>query len=313
MEHKMSALENKAMIVTLTASMWGAAISDKELADKLTDQHHAEEGTARVRKQLIAKDALKPVKAAIDVAKGIHNRMTLPWSDHGQRLLPVKAHEAYRDLMESAMATVDEQRRLFIDAYTAEIEKARTALGDMFDEDDYPTPKEVGSKFGVTYSIEPVPAAKHFVADIGDDEAERIKKDLERRAQMKLDAAMVSLYERIEQALRRLVDRIGFKEDGSPRPVHATALESLQTLVEAVPNLNLTEDVKLAEIAERLRGLIGRLKIEDLRYGSSKPHVVQQVTERRQMLTSELDDIATAYFGKPPADGAGGSKDGASQ
>ena len=305
----MSALENKAMIVTMTASMWGASVSDKALANTLTHQHRADEGTASVRKQLIGKDALKPVKAAIDLAKFIHNRMTLPWADNGQRLLSVKAHETYRDMMETAMARVDEQRRIFVDAYEAEIERARFALGDMFDENDYPDPKEVGSKFGVTYIIEPVPSAAHFVADIGDEEAERIKADLEQRAQMKLDAAMVALYERIEEALRRLIDRVGFNEDGSPRPVHATALESLQTLVEAVPSLNLTDDPKLNEIARRLRSLVGSLTIDELRYRSSKPHVVEQVSEKRKMMQAELADIATAYFGQTPAKGEGGSNE----
>ena len=290
-------LEKRAMIVNLSASQWGASKNDKDLAVKLTSQHNAKKTAARVRKQLISAEALKPIKTAIDAAKMIHNRMTLPWSDHGERLLPVKMHDRYREAMSEAIDKVDQARKKFLDQYEELIAAAKADLGDMFDETDYPMPGTLGRKFGVSYAIEPVPSAANFIADIGEQDAERIKREIEKRSQAKLDAAMVRLYEQVEESLRRLITRLGIDEDGNPRPIHASALEALKTIADSVPDLNLTDDTRLAEIAERINRALGTVTIDDLRFRSKKLSNIEATTTRRKDLSDELTGIASAYFG----------------
>ena len=298
-----SNLQSKAMIVTLSASMWGAAKNDKDLADTLIEQNDAQEGAARVRKQLLSAESLKPIKSAVDATKSIHNRMTLPWSDNGERLLPVKMHDAYRDAMIAAIDRVDQAVATFIDEYENLIAGARVTLGQMFDENDYPASGTIRQKFGVVYDISPVPTSAHFVADIGDEEAERIKAEIDRRSQAKLDSAMVRLYERVEESTQRLITRLGHDEDGNPRPVHASALDALRSIAESVPSLNLTDDKRLAEIAEKINTALGHVEIDDLRHKSKKMSNIQATTTRRNDLATELSSIASAYFGSPPEAG----------
>ena len=293
----MSALETKAMIVNLNTSVWGASKSDRELARELTDQHDAADGTARVRKQLINAEAIKPVHGAVESAKAIHKQLTLPWSDHGERLLPVKLHDQYKERMQSAIDRVDMAKRKFLDQYEDLIEKAKDELGSMFQEGDYPPSTAIGRKFGVEYEILPVPSANHFIADIGDKEAKRIKADLERRVKIKLDAAIVSLYEQIEESLGRLIERLGRDDDGNPRRIHESALDAIKTLAAAVPNLNLTNDKKLNMIAKRLDKVLSTVAIDDLRFRSRKPGNVEATNRLREDLSTELGSIADAYFG----------------
>ena len=294
-------LQNKAMIVTLSASMWGASKADQELADTLIEQKNAKEGAARVRKQLLSAESLKPIKSAIDSVKSLHNRITLPWSDNGERLLPIKTHDAYKDGMLAAIERVDKAVADFLEKYETLISEARVNLGDMFDEQDYPNPGTIRRKFGVVYDISAVPNSSHFLAEIDEAEAARIKADIDRRTQVKLDAAMVNLYERVEECIRRLITRLGHDEDGNPRPVHASALDALRAIAESVPSLNLTEDRKLAEIAEKINAALGTVEIDDLRYKSKKLSNVQATTARRSDLSKELNSIAMAYFGPDPA------------
>ena len=293
-----TALENKAMIVNLNTSFWGAAKSDAGLAATLIDQFKASEGAARVRKQLISQDALKPVRSAIQAAKQTHKRMTLAWKDNGERLLPVKVLDEYKDKMRDAIAKVDTARTEFGEKYDSLIAQARVDLGGMFDDDDYPASGTVVAKFGVAYEISPVPSASHFVADVGDDEAERIKAEIERQTQARLDAAMVGLYEQIEEALRHLIERLGFDEDGDPKRIHESTLEALQTIADSVPSLNLTNDRRLARMAGEIRKAIKKVGVDDLRYKSKKPKMVAEVTQRREGLATELQKVAEAYFGK---------------
>ena len=201
--------------------------------------------------------------------------------------------------MHGAIEEVEQRRQEFLDRYEELVEKAPDVLGGMFNRDDFPSLSELKRKFGVSYEILPVPSAAHFVADVGDAEAERIRADLERRNQAKLDAAMVHVQEKIEELLRRLIERLGTDEEGNPKKVHESTLESLKEFVDAVPSLNLSDDKRLTEIAARIRKVIGTLTIDDLRYKSKKPAAIEATTRRRHGFSQELDALASMYFGPP--------------
>ena len=294
----MSVLERNAVIAVLSTSQWGASKADKELASTLTAQYDAEDGTASVRKQLIPRDRLKALSGAIQLAKKMHHTMTLPYGDHGDRILPIGQLETYKTTMHAAIESVNVCRKDFIEAYDDGLaEDSLRALGRMGDWADYPTSEELKEKFGVSYEILPVPSAEHFVADVGEEERERIKIELEKRSEVKLNAAMVSIYERIESELRHLITRLGVDETGTPNRLHATALEAIKSLATAVPNLNITRDPKLNEIGSRISEALRTIEIDDLRLRTKKPEVMQHVTETREGLTKELTSIAEAYFG----------------
>ena len=294
----MSALEKNAIVAILSASNWNASKTDKRLADALTAEYEANDGTAKVRKQLIPKEALRDLSRAIQSAKMIHHLLTLPYGDHGDRLLPIKQIQKYKIQMHAAIEEVEIARKEFIEAYDAGLaEESLKGLGRMGDRRDYPSGEELKSKFGVSYELLPVPSASHFIADVGDEERERITADLERRNEAKLNTAMVTLYERIESELRRLIERLGVDENGNPSRIHASALEAIKSLAMAVPDLNLSNDPQLNLIASKIQAAIGTIEIGDLRHRTKKPSVVQHVTETREGLSKELTSIAAAYFG----------------
>ena len=294
-------LESTAMIVRLFTSTWTATKNDPLIAAEVTRQYDAAERAAKVHKRLIDKEALKPVRYAIAAARSWHNQLTLPWGDHGERLLPVNMHDTYVEKMESCMEQVDAARRAFVARYESLITEAQDTLGKMFNEDDYPLPGSITEKFGVRYEISPVPAASNFVANLADEHATRIKADLERRAQIKMDNAMVQLYERVEAGLRRLVERLGVDDKGKPKRIHATALEALQQLADAVPSMNLASDRQLDEISHKIRDLLTGLEIHDLRPKSQKAEVVAAVVQKREKLAGQLEKVALSYFGTEPA------------
>ena len=295
----MSGLETKAMIVKLSTSMWTATKKDAAVSTAVAEQYEADADMAQVLKTLVSRPALKEVRATIDAAKALHNDLTLPWADNGERLLPVKVHARYTETMGDAISKVDEATVKFARGYEALIEKAQGSLGRMFESTDYPPVEVIAGKFGCSYDINPVPAGSHFIANIGDEEAARIKADIERRMQIKMDAAVLRLCERVEESVKHLIDRLGYDEAGSPKRLHKSTLEALQALAAAVPDLNLTEDKRLDEIAARLAKTLGGVTIDDLRYHSNKPAVVAATTQRRAETLKELEEVAGIYFEAP--------------
>ena len=294
-----TSIHERAMIVTLSTSSWAASRTDKNLSKELTDKYHAKADRARVRKQLIDKDAIKDLHGAIIAAKQIHNRSTLPWDDHGGRILPVEQIEKYRESMAVAENAIAEKRRAFCESYVELVAQAREDLGDMFDHMDYPPPQDISRKFGMRFDIDPIPNSAHFIVDLNAEDAAKIKEEIDKRTTAKVEHAMVTLAERIESSLRALIEKLGFDADGNPRRVHASAIDALDAIADSVAVLNLTNDKRLARLAARIKKAIMGLDADEVRYRSRKPAEITAVTKRREELSKNLESIATAYFGKP--------------
>ena len=292
-----SALENKAMIVTLDASFWSAGKTDRDLTDAVTGQYGADSKAATVRKRLINGKALKPISSAIQSVKIAHKHMTLPWDDNGTRILPVEMFAKYRETLDTLIGHVEQATQDFITEYDQHVEASRSALGEMFDISDYPHRAELEQKFGVAYHVAPVPTGRNFVADIGEAEAERMREQIERRTQAKLALAIDSLGDRLEEALVNFVNALGQTEDGKPRRIHQSTLDGLQAVCDAIPALNLTHDSRLNRIANDIREAIEGVELDELRVRSSKPAVIAEKLANREALSDKLASIAGAYFG----------------
>ena len=293
-------LESIAMLVKLTTANWSATKQDKRVAAQVTREHNAEGDAAKVLKRLIASAHLRSVRVAIQHTRQTHIDCTLPWDVHGNRLLPVKRHREYEDRIGRCIDIVARERDLFINEYETLILEARTRLGTMFVASDFPPPSALTDKFAAKYEISPVPAARHFVADMVAADMDRIRSDIERRVQVKVDHAVLDIYDRTERALRRLIKRLGTDDDGKPRRIHASALESVRDIAEAIPAMNITDDPTLATMAEALRRHVKDVEIASLRSRGKKDEAVQIVTARREKLAGDLNTIAEAYFGPAP-------------
>ena len=293
-------LESNAMIVQLAVNNWTATKHDPTISEDLTQLYNAENNSARVNKKLINKDSLKAIRDAIAAARRWHNSLTLPWGDHGDRLLPVDLHELYVEKIDHWIIELEKARYQFLNEYEDLIEEAKLMLGKMFNRQDYPSRSEVAQKFGIAYEINPVPSAKHFIVNLTEKEAEKIKADLEKRMTVKLDNAIVQLYERLETALRRLIMRLGTDKFGKPKRIHSTALETMRELADAIPSMNIVSDSRLNEISERIKEVLENVAISDLRNVSKVHWRIEETNRTRAKLSKELGSIAAAYFGTDP-------------
>ena len=293
-------LESNAMIVNLNIQSWQATKHDPVLSADLIEEYGAESNSARVNKKLINRESLKEIREAVGDARKLHNTLTLPWGRHGDRLLPVGMHQTYIEKIDSCIERLDQARHRFLADYEDLIVDAKSMLGKMFNADDYPSKEIVSRRFGIDYEINPVPSANHFLVDLADEEAEKIRADIEKRMNTKLDNAVVQLYERIETTLKRLIERLGTDENGKPRRIHASALVTMREIANAMPSMNLVNDSRLNEISKHILEILEDVEVETLRHKSKIPWKAQLVDTRRQKLSRELSTIASAYFGHTP-------------
>ena len=182
---------SRAMLCSLSISMWSARKHDREASEEIAQRHGAQPDAGRYHKVLLPKAALAEVQKIVSEARQDHYFMTLPWDDNGYRVLPAAAYmdhtERMRQLSNQFTPAIDAPRnapksrpvslgkrtrarflaalgmtRLGTQQFGQLGEEARVRLGSLFRSEDYPAPEELPSKFSFETKVMPLPDAGDF-------------------------------------------------------------------------------------------------------------------------------------------------------
>lgn len=234
-------LQKKAMLVNLTIRQWSARRRDKDVGREVEKNHQAKDA-GNFNKLLIDKEALAPLVTIAGKLRDTHYNMTLPWTDDGSRLLPAKMYLDYTRAIADLRAKFDAAIADFAANYPTYKQNARKRLGTMYNPEDYP--KEVASKFGAKPRFLPVPDAKDFRVDLGDNEVKEIKKDIEASVSELMNAAENDLWVRMRECVQRIYDRL----DDPEAVFRDSLIENAQFIVSIANKLNIHDDPKIKKI-----------------------------------------------------------------
>ena len=92
-------LSARAMLCSLSISMWSARKHDPEASEEIAQRHGAQPDAGRYHKVLLPKAALAEVQKIVSEARQEHYFMTLPWDDNGYRVLPAAAYMDHTERM----------------------------------------------------------------------------------------------------------------------------------------------------------------------------------------------------------------------
>ena len=300
-----SILQSNAMLVSLNISCCGFVRKDNKVTDQVNRDHAATSNAGKYDKNLLdPKDTDGPQRQA-RAARTTHERLTLPWGNGNQRLLPVANYETYIQAM-------DQHKRAFDDSVSALtvrlpdlIERRREQLNGMFRESDYAFIDGIEDRYSFKRLVLPVPVGGNFIADLVDSEIEAIKADIEDSNKALLDSAMQDSFSKLHKAVKHIADcldgytvervrKAGGKWKNEPsRRLYDSMISNLSDLVEVLPALNLTNDVKLD-------GLIADIKASDILkhdVETFKQPDNAAVVKAVQSEANEIADKMAGFFG----------------
>jgi hypothetical protein len=258
----MTELSERAVIAVLHLGAWTGMAVDREVTEETAEHYKADTKDAGTyTKRLFAKQFLDPIAKQARLATNTHKILTLPWEDGGVRILANTGYTHYTEQMRL--------RRLSYMAIAKEIvtpenvekakREAKARLANMYNDDDYPSPADILEKFYFDAEIKGVPEAGDFRAKLSDATVKAITKDIERRADERLEKAMNSVFERILKVTGHMVDSLkeytpatgrGKGEKGND--FKGSTVYNIQELADVLPALNLTNDKRLIDLQKQL-------------------------------------------------------------
>jgi hypothetical protein len=251
-----SSLSSRAMLCGLSIRMWSAQKHDRELSEEIATRHGAQADAGRYHKVLLPNEALTEIRKIVSQARSEHHFMTLPWDDNGYRVLPAAAYMDHTAKMRGLANQFTPAVEALAQQFEQLVAEAKVRLGGLFRADDYPTPRELRSKFSFETRVMPLPDAGDFRVALGDEEKDRIKRQITVAVEASLQVASRELWQRLYEAVKHMADRVGaykVTEEGVEHPFRDSVVTNLVKLVEVLPKLNVTRDGELERMTEQVR------------------------------------------------------------
>ena len=243
-------LGTRAMLVRCRIHRWGAKVNDSDVAGEIARSKKSDPELTKFTKQLLRSDALDSYRKSARQCRRIIKFYTMPWDD-GVYLLP---SDLYFKLMEE-LGEEKREAEQYIKDFVAEYKEQwqaglkayRTGLGDLFNQDDYPDPNRVASKFGINIRTYPIQDPNDFrvkmSANVSAELKQQMQADFQDSFREALRNPIMRLYETVMHVKEKLDDGEAIFRD--------SLIGNVQKLVDILPALNVTNDKQIAALIQK--------------------------------------------------------------
>jgi len=314
-----------ARLCELSISVSTGSKQDRDATSKVNvDNNTSQDNVARVTKNIFAHSEILPeiVKFAAQVRQE-HSKLSLPWNDAGQRLIPnamIQRHMEtigqYRDEFESMVQEFQDELPLLR-------EHAEVCLGDLYDPMDYPSDDQIQSfiksKFSFNLEYPPVPEAGGFLNGVLDDVKEDLNVMHQKGFDKKLQSATEDMWNRLAGCLQRLSTQLtdltdeevdakqrevdekakakGKKSRTVPasKRIHETLLPSALEICDALKAFNLTQDPVLEKKRRELKAIIDSYDVDTLKDKTDGAYYRHEMVEKVNEVKKSVDDITSKF------------------
>ena len=241
--------------VEFTASIWTGRKKDKRASVQVTNDNNAESGSAGVYKKLLGNcPELEAITKHVGhVRNHIHYRMTMPWSDLGQRLLTTAILPEYQRMMSEAQVEFWRLVAEFMKVYQWELSQVQAKLGTLYRPEDYPTEDEIREKFAFNVVYTPIPESGDFRVDVGSEQMQELQEAYEDHYTTQINRAMSNIHDRTVKELTKLHSSIDWEEGEKKGKIFESVFDSCLELIDMLETCNLTGNTQMAAIHSKLK------------------------------------------------------------
>lgn len=251
-------LSERAILVKLRMSSWSGNMRDDEVTSEVITKHRAAKGSGGFNKKLVNSDLLRGVSGAMSRVKAAHRSLSLPWADDA-RITPTANYQHYSKVMRDGKADIESSVKEMLALYPAYIGSIanKDRLGSMYDPADYPTVEELEKKFGMDLEVTQVPDSADFRAQLSEASVKAVVKDIERRSNERVNAALNDVFERVAKATEHMMERLrayvpAEAAGTSENRFHDSLIYNVKDLAELLPMLNINGDPRIDKLSQQM-------------------------------------------------------------
>jgi len=277
-------MHTRAMLVSLRISACSFRKYDRKVSQETATAHNTTLDAGRYNKHLLPGDApaFKALMSHLANLRVMHYAQTLPWSDDGWRMLPVKNYAQYTDMVRKGFHSADSLLADFIADYPSYQASARTILNGMYSDADYPN--DIASKYAWGVEYNPVPMGTDFRVSIASDEMAVIAARTEERVKQAFSDAQADAVRRLAECVSKIHERLA-----QPDAIFRDSLiGNARELCDVLTRLNLADDQNLEKL-RRETELLAMAEPSTLR---DNPDIRIETANRAQSI---LDAMTSTY------------------
>lgn len=195
----------------------------------------------------------KKLKSFIGFVRREHERMTLSWSDSGLRIVTTLGYPNYIKTMTGYQNDMWDQldndlRQTYPDA----MQEMERIFGDMHDPSLYYDWDTFRSKYRFNLKTWGTPDPTDVRCDLPKQALEQMKADIHIAVQENALKSNKDLWRRLHKCLERLSKGLGYKDNGKLETFKDTFVPAAQEMITSLRSLNITNDSKMVDAANKL-------------------------------------------------------------
>ncbi len=281
-------LNQKALIVYVSVSEWGARKKSKD-ANATVQKTHATKSNATNTTKRLLPDApeLQKVNRLAGSIRDWFRDSTLPWFRDGARLLKAQAFMEFSNEFRKRKAEFESAVNDLVAVYPQRQAEAQAALGSLYNSGDYPTAEDLLFSFACAVDFMPIPEAD-FRIELGAAEKRALVEATEARIKASVGEAMQDAWKRLYDVVKTAADRLA----APGARFQDSLLQNVLEMTALLPKLNVTDDPELETARAEIEKTVARMS----------PDVLRDNATERQDAASKLSEIMNsmgAFMGAP--------------
>jgi hypothetical protein len=256
---------SNAMLIDLNISVWTGRKMDKKVSEEIDATKSTKARAGNYHKKLLAgSDKLEKVQKIVSAVRSWNYQQTLPWSDGGSRLLPMKNFFNYKETLNNFENQFNQAVDEFITEYPQLVSGSAFTLGDLFDRGEYPTADSLKDKFRFKFVFSPVPDVGDFRVDVEAEMQAELKEQYKSYYEHKLSEAMADAWTRLHETLTHISERLDYTDENKKKFWDSTITNATE-LCTLLTSLNITDDPKMEQARQKLEKALSGVDASDIR------------------------------------------------
>lgn len=295
------ALASNYMLCDLQIRSWSGKRMDKNASEELITSKNATKDSGAFQKNLLASagDELKAVHQMAASLRHFVYQRTLPWTStsegikRGERLIASSVAMDFLTELKGPKREYDDAVVKLVAVWDLRVGQAMQNLGLLANSLDYPTAAEIPEMFSVRVDMRPIPTQGDFTRlNIPAQLAQGLAARHAQTAQVQVANAMGEMRDRMLTELERINTQMSKHANGEKTRLYESLITNMQGLVQMARNMNLTNNPKLAELADRIEMKLLQNPVEVYKQDPAKAAVM--ASHARELAT----DAAIEEFWK---------------